>query len=88
MRQLKYILASYIFLLSLIPCGDEGGGVLIFVMDQITGADPTKLEMMFKTALLVEKSAYDENIMKDVMKTSSELIEEGKYAEAEKILLR
>ena len=55
-------------------------------MDQITGADPTKLEMMFKTALLVEKSAYDENIMKDVMKTSSELIEEGKYAEAEKIL--
>ena len=55
-------------------------------MDQITGADPKKLDQMFETALLVEKSAYDEDIMNSVMTSTKELIEEGKFAEAEKIL--
>ena len=41
---------------------------------------------MFETALLVEKSAYDEDIMNSVMTSTKELIEEGKLAEAEKIL--
>ena len=57
------------------------------VMDQITGADPHKLEEMIKTALLVEKTAYDENIMLDVLQTAGNLIKEEKFAEAEKILI-
>ena len=33
------------------------------VMDQITGADPTKLEDLIKTAILIEKAQHDESIM-------------------------
>lgn len=56
------------------------------VMDQITGADPAKLEELIKTAILIEQAQHDEGIMQKVLTTSQEMIEEGKYAEAEKIL--
>ena len=56
------------------------------VMDMITGVDETKLNELVRTALLIEQTQHDESIMLQVLSTSQEYIEQGKFAEAEQIL--
>ncbi len=56
------------------------------VMDQMTGVDDKKLEELCNTAILIEQAQHDESIMHKVLKLAEEMIEAGKFSEAEQAL--